>query len=396
MIRRHLLQLAFHPRLRRVLHHQLAAPQHLRVQLSLAGAVAAHSVDVHAGLQHLRREDVGAAFVGSQRGDDVGAAHRLGHRARAHGAQAGVVPEVAHQLVGGMRVHVIQPQLINAQQMVKGDGLKLALRTVAYQRHAAAAAARQMLRRQRRGGRSAQCSGQRQFGQQQRVAGLHVCQHAKSHHRQPPLSWIAGVAIDVLEGVTLTVRNRHQLYYPQAGMAGQPGHLVKLGPATKIFRQQPRHIRHDCRHATQRQMHLKVFRAYKSQHDESSRVLMLGRNRRNGQHGVAQLTLISVRQQYRCGVADRNVDHELVGARPTSTRCSAAPSTTRQTALAPTSFACRAKLPSASKALPFRCRFRWLVDHAAFAQTRPRHHPMAFKHYAQTPPSVSCAIVNSQ
>src|ERR1700758_440539 len=49
--------------------------------------------------------------------------------------------QVAHQLLGGERIGVVETQLADAEQVVEGDRLELALRAVADQRHHAAAGA---------------------------------------------------------------------------------------------------------------------------------------------------------------------------------------------------------------------------------------------------------------
>ena len=53
---------------------RVGAAQDVGVQLGLAGAVAAHGVEVHAGFDHLRQQDGGIALVGRGRGHDVAAA----------------------------------------------------------------------------------------------------------------------------------------------------------------------------------------------------------------------------------------------------------------------------------------------------------------------------------
>ncbi len=75
-----LLNLALDPRLRFEFDHdaRIRTAQDVGVQFGLAGAIAAHRVQVHAGFNHGRRQDECVALVGGDRGDDIGAAHRLG------------------------------------------------------------------------------------------------------------------------------------------------------------------------------------------------------------------------------------------------------------------------------------------------------------------------------
>ena len=76
---RHLLQLALDAGLRLVFDKHLGALQHGGLQLGLAGAVAAHGIDVHARFDHAGVQDGGVGFVGRHGGDDVRAAHGLLH-----------------------------------------------------------------------------------------------------------------------------------------------------------------------------------------------------------------------------------------------------------------------------------------------------------------------------
>jgi hypothetical protein len=70
---RHLLHVALDAGLRLVLDEHRSRLAARRVQLGLARAVAAHGVEVHAGLDHLGRDDGGAGLVGGDGGHDVGA-----------------------------------------------------------------------------------------------------------------------------------------------------------------------------------------------------------------------------------------------------------------------------------------------------------------------------------
>ena len=208
------------------------------MQLGLAGAVAADGVQVHAGLDQVRRQDGGAGLVGGDRRDDVGAAHRLaGACGAAHPQARCSLREVAHQLVGRGRVDVEGDDLLDAQMGVKGQRLELGLRAVADQRHAARVGPSQRTRRHQRGRGGAQRGGQRQLRQQHRPAGVDIGQHAEGHHGVEAAPGVGRVAVDVLEGVALAVGRRHQLDHADLGMAGHAGRLVELGPAHEVGRQ---------------------------------------------------------------------------------------------------------------------------------------------------------------
>ena len=97
---RHLLDVALDARLRLVFDEHPRPAQHVGVQLGLARAVATDGVDVHAGLDHVRREDRGACLVGGDGGDDVGAAHRL---ARCSCTAADLSPAYARRLAPAWR-----------------------------------------------------------------------------------------------------------------------------------------------------------------------------------------------------------------------------------------------------------------------------------------------------
>ena len=56
---------------------RIGPSQNIRMQLRLARAIAADGVQVHAGFDHLRRQDQRIALVGSRRGHDIGAVHRF-------------------------------------------------------------------------------------------------------------------------------------------------------------------------------------------------------------------------------------------------------------------------------------------------------------------------------
>ena len=191
------------------------------MQLGLAGAVAAHGVDVHAGREHIGGEDGGVGLVGRHGGHDVGAAHGLGRAGAGHCAQACAL-QIGLQLGGGGRVGVEQSQRGDAQQVVKRQRLELALRAVANQRHGAAARPRQGAGGHGRHGGGAQRGGEGELAQQQRRARGHIGQHAKRHHGGQTPACVLGVAVDVLERIGLTVGNGHEFDHAVARVAGHP------------------------------------------------------------------------------------------------------------------------------------------------------------------------------
>jgi hypothetical protein len=115
------------------------------------------------------------------------------------------------QLGAGSRIHVIQPNVRDAHQVLEGQCLKLTLCAVANQGHGAAVCAGQGTGRHGRSGRGAQRGGQRQFADQQGRTRGHVSQHAKRHHGGQAMLDVVGVAIDVFEGVLVGIGHGHQL-----------------------------------------------------------------------------------------------------------------------------------------------------------------------------------------
>jgi hypothetical protein len=90
-------------------------------------------------------------------------------------------------------------------------------------------------RGQRRGGGGAQRGGDGEFGQQQRVAGVHVGQHAEGGDRQQAQLGVLGVAVDVFEGVLVAVAGRHQLDHAVGRMDGVARRLVEIVPAPVVM-----------------------------------------------------------------------------------------------------------------------------------------------------------------
>ncbi|MCY1176979.1 hypothetical protein D9M73_172670 [compost metagenome] len=207
----HLLDFAFDTALRFVFDDYPGAFDDVAVQFGLARAVATHGVEVHAGYDHIRGEDGGVGLVGGHRGDDIGPAHRIGHGAGDAQLEAGAVGQVGDQFGRSGRVDVIQADFIDAQQGIEGDGLELALRAIADQRHAAAVFSRQVAGGQGRGGCGADGGGQGHFAEQQRCTGIDARQGAEGHHRGQAMASVLRMAVDVLEGVAAGVRDWHQL-----------------------------------------------------------------------------------------------------------------------------------------------------------------------------------------
>ncbi|MNC22041.1 hypothetical protein D3C75_700300 [compost metagenome] len=84
------------------------------MQFGLAGAVAAHCVEVHPGLDHLRRQNRCVGLVGRDRGHDIGPTYSFrdgfgyGHR------NGGVGPQVGYQLRRRGRIDVVEADFSNA------------------------------------------------------------------------------------------------------------------------------------------------------------------------------------------------------------------------------------------------------------------------------------------
>ncbi|MNH25469.1 hypothetical protein D3C79_854640 [compost metagenome] len=123
----HLLDLAFDTALRFVLDDHPRAIDDVPVQLGLARAVAAHGIQVHAWLDHVRGQDGGEGLVGGHCGDDIGAANRFGHGTGDAHPQFRECPEVGDQLGAGLGVEVVQADFIDTQQGVESQGLEFAL-----------------------------------------------------------------------------------------------------------------------------------------------------------------------------------------------------------------------------------------------------------------------------
>ena len=233
-----MLDFALDARLGFVLHHHkgVAAAQDAFVQFGLARAVATHGIEVHARLDHLGQQDGGVALVGGDRGHDVAAAHGLLHRCAAHDLQVRQVQarQVAFEFCAGSGVCVEQAQLADALQVIESQRLELALRAIADQRHGAAVLPGQVARGQHRHGGGAQCGGQREFGHQQRVAGVHIGQYTKGRDGEQALGRVLGVAVDILEAVQVPVAGGHEFDHSDGGVNGVPRRFVELLPAPVV------------------------------------------------------------------------------------------------------------------------------------------------------------------
>src|SRR5690606_8054316 len=113
MVGSELLDFAFDPRLRRKLNEYVGAQQYVPVQFGLAGAVAAHRIDVHAGTHHVVGEDRGILLVRSDGGDDVGDFNRLLPSA-AYGDFHAQARKVASAFLGGGAINVVKAESVDA------------------------------------------------------------------------------------------------------------------------------------------------------------------------------------------------------------------------------------------------------------------------------------------
>ena len=176
------------------------------------------------------------ALVGGHRGDDVGAAHRLGRTRTNPDLEIGHRQslEIALELGGGFGIGVIQPQFANPQHAVECDGLKLALRPVTDERHGSAVRPRQASRRQGRNRGRAQGRDEGHLREQQRIAGGHVGEHAERGDGEKPLGRVLRMTVDVLERIQPPIAGRHQFDDAHLRMAGVARRLVEFAPAPVV------------------------------------------------------------------------------------------------------------------------------------------------------------------
>jgi hypothetical protein len=123
---------------------------------------------------------------------------------------------------------------------MEADRLELALRTIADQRHAAAVAPRHPARRQRGHGGRSQSGRESEFGEQDRVARIHLGKHAECGHGQQALRRVLRVTIHVLERIQPTVADRHQLDHSDGRMHRVSRRFVELIPPLVIRLDFPR------------------------------------------------------------------------------------------------------------------------------------------------------------
>ena len=202
---------------------------------------------MHAGFDHVRRQDGGIGFVGGYRGHDVGAAHRFSGGGTAHDGQRarlGVGAQVRHQLVGSAGVHIEHAKHGDAQLRHERNCLEFALRAIADQRHGFAIPAGQHFGRHGRGRSRAQGGGNGELAEQLGVTGGHIGQHAKGHHGGQALQRVLGVAVHVLERVQRVVGHRHQLDDTVGAVVGSAGGFVEVLPTQKVFTDGLGHLGH--------------------------------------------------------------------------------------------------------------------------------------------------------
>src|SRR5690606_25513668 len=183
-------------------------------------------------------------------GDDVGTAHGFaGVGGALHAQLRRGLGEVGGQLVGGGRVDVVQAHFLDAQHVVEGQRLELALGAIADQRHDLGVLTGQLLRGHDRGRRGADGGGHGQLAEHGRHAGFDVGQGAERHHRRQAVSVVAGVAVYELEAVLPVVGKRQQPDHGVGGVGGGARSLVVVVPAGEVGLQGVRQARDHLRQA---------------------------------------------------------------------------------------------------------------------------------------------------
>ncbi|NYH16201.1 hypothetical protein GGD41_003429 [Paraburkholderia bryophila] len=234
-----LLDIAFNTRLRLVFDDHASHAQHVRVQFRLAWTVAAYRVDVHAGFDHVGRDDGGVGFVGGDGGDDVGAAYGVRGGCGAHDLQRRPRGEIAHEFAGCGRIDIEHADLVDTQQFEKGDRLEFALRAIADQGHFSRLGTGECPRDERGGGGRAQRGGERQLRKEQRIAGIDRGQRAERHHGMNAAFGVDRMSVDVFEGEQLVVGHRHRFDYADARMTREARRFVEIGPAQIVGAERP-------------------------------------------------------------------------------------------------------------------------------------------------------------
>ena len=109
-----LLNLALNAGLRRELNKHGGAVQNFAFQLSLAGAVATNSVQVHAGLYLAVQQNLRLLLIGGAGGDDVCTLDSLVHVLSQVDAEAQRL-KVTAELLHRVRINVVDGQVLNAE-----------------------------------------------------------------------------------------------------------------------------------------------------------------------------------------------------------------------------------------------------------------------------------------
>jgi hypothetical protein len=149
--------------------------------------------------------------------------------------------EVAGQLGHGRRVGVPDRHLADAQDGPHAQRLELRLAAGTDERQAPGVRPGQVAGDHRRGRRRAQGGQQRHLGEEDRVAVGDVGQRTEGAHRLEAAGRVAGVPVDVLEGVGLAVAGGHQLDDAERGVAADPGDLVEGLPPPEVVLDVPGH-----------------------------------------------------------------------------------------------------------------------------------------------------------
>ncbi len=89
--------------------------------------------------------------------------------------------------------------------------------------------------RERRHRRRAQGGRDGELRQQQRIAGLHVGQHAERRDGEQSGGGVLGMTVDVFEGIQSPVAGGHQFDDADSGMACKPGGFLEFAPTAVIL-----------------------------------------------------------------------------------------------------------------------------------------------------------------
>ena len=144
-------------------------------------------------------------------------------------------PQIRDELGRGARIDIVQADRLDAEQVVEGERLELALRAVADQRHHAAVPAREAAGRHHRGGGGAHGGGQRELAEQLGPAGVDIGEHAEGHHGGQAGAGVPGVAVDVLEAVGAASAIGISSITPSLEWLATRAVLSKWRPAREVF-----------------------------------------------------------------------------------------------------------------------------------------------------------------